>query len=186
MFVRVLLLLCVTLSGVGCAQRAPLMTAQFEDSLRAPYRLGSGDRLRIIIFGQNNLSNIYTVDPSGRIAFPLVGAVAVQNMTARDVEQALAAQLRAGYLRDPKVTVEVDTHRPFFILGEVTTAGQYQFVNGMTVQTAAAIAGGFTPRANQHYAEITRTVNGQTLIGSVPLTHPIRPGDTVVIKERWL
>jgi polysaccharide export outer membrane protein len=83
------------------------------------------------------------------------------------------------------VTVEVDAYRPFFILGEVTTSGQFAFVNGMTVQTAVAIAGGYTPRADRSYAEITRQLPEGQAIGNLPVTAAVRPGDTVVIKERW-
>jgi polysaccharide export outer membrane protein len=82
--------------------------------------------------------------------------------------------------------VEVEAYRPFFILGEVTTAGQYPYVNGMTVQTAVAIAGGFTPRAFQPNADITRVIDGRAVTGSVPLTQTVRPGDTIYVRERFL
>ena len=76
--------------------------------------------------------------------------------------------------------------RPFFVLGEVTTSGQFPYVNGMTVQTAVAIAGGYTPRAAKDYAELTRQGSeGRLVTASVPITFPVRPGDTIVIKERW-
>ena len=95
-------------------------------------------------------------------------------------------KLKAGYVREPKVTVEVDVYRPFFVLGEVTTSGQFPYVNGMTVQTAVAIAGGYTPRAAKDYAELTRQgSDGRLVTASVPITFPVRPGDTIVIKERW-
>jgi polysaccharide export outer membrane protein len=155
------------------------------DSLKAPYRVGSGDKLRIIVFGQDNLSNLYTVDATGRISFPLIGNVPLRDMTTRDIEQTIAQRLQQGYIREPKVSVEIDVYRPFYIMGEVTTSGQFAFVNGMTVQTAVAIAGGFTPRANQRQATITRKINGELVTGIVPLTHPVRPGDTIMIAERW-
>jgi polysaccharide export outer membrane protein len=168
----------------GCAAH-PHVDETFEDSLRAPYRLASGDRLRVIVFGQDNLSNVYSVDGSGRISFPLIGAVPVVGQTTRDVEAAIASRLAGNYLREPRVTVEVDTYRPFFVMGEVTTSGQFPFVNGMTVQNAVAIAGGFSPRADQTQARITRIINGQPVTGIVAITHPVRPGDTIVIRERW-
>jgi polysaccharide export outer membrane protein len=146
----------------------------------------SGDRLRIIVFGQDNLSNIYAVDGSGRIAMPLIGPVPVAGYTTPQVEHAIGEKLRAGYIGEPKVTVEIDVYRPFFILGEVTTSGQFPYVNGMTVQTAVAIAGGYTPRAAKDYAELTRVNRyGQLISAPVPITYAVRPGDTVVIKERW-
>ncbi len=137
------------------------------------------------MFGQDNLSNLYAVDGGGRIAFPLVGAVPADGLTTQELERAIETRLRQGYLREPRVSVEVEAYRPFFILGEVTNSGQFAFVNGMTVQTAVAIAGGFSPRANQSYAELTRVVDGRPVTAAVPITHPLRPGDTIVIKERW-
>lgn len=150
-----------------------------------PYRLASGDRLRIIVFGQDNLSNIYAVDASGKISMPLIDAVEAQGRTTQQLEKAIEGRLRAGFLREPKVSVEVDTYRPFFVLGEVTNSGQFPFVPGMTVQTAVAIAGGFTPRGQRTSAEVTRQVEGQLVTASVPITYPVQPGDTIVIKERW-
>ncbi len=151
----------------------------------SPYRLASGDKLRIIVFGQDNLSNIYAVDGSGRISMPLVNTVMAQGRTTQQLAREIEAKLRAGYLREPKVSVEVDTYRPFFVLGEVTNSGQFPFVSGMTVQTAVAIAGGSTPRGQRNSAEITRQIDGQTVTASVPITYPVQPGDTIVIKERW-
>jgi polysaccharide biosynthesis/export protein len=149
------------------------------------YTLASGDRLRIIVFGQENLSNIYAVDGAGRIDLPLIGSVFVAGKTTPQVEQDIAAKLKGGYIREPKVTVEIDTYRPFFVLGEVTNSGQFAFVHGMTVQTAVAIAGGYTPRAAKDYAELTRQTARGLVAGVVPVTYPVRPGDTIVIKERW-
>ena len=88
-------------------------------------------------------------------------------------------------MREPRVSVEVEAFRPFFVLGEVTTAGQYPYVSGMTVQTAVAIAGGFSPRASQRSAELTRVIDGQPVTGTVPITQLVRPGDTIVVKERF-
>ena len=150
-----------------------------------PYRLASGDRLRVIVFGQDNLSNIYAVDGSGRISMPLIDSVEAQGRTTQQLEKAIEAKLRGGFLREPKVSVEVDAYRPFFVLGEVTNSGQFPYVNGMTVQTAVAIAGGFTPRGQRAYAEVTRQVEDQLVTASVPITYPVQPGDTIVIKERW-
>lgn len=182
MRVRPILLMLLVLSLAACAARpAPVYTG----AVKPPYALAAGDKLRVIVFGQDNLSNIYAVDGGGRIAMPLIGAVPVAGLTTQQVAKDIEDRLRHGYIREPKVTVEVDTYRPFFILGEVTTAGQFPYVNGMTVQTAAAIAGGFSPRADSTYAELTRVINGRPVTGTVPITYPVLPGDTIVIKERW-
>jgi polysaccharide biosynthesis/export protein len=179
----VCLALAAALAFSGCAPR--IVAPEFAVEGTAPYQLASGDKLRVIVFGQDNLSNIYAVDGSGRISMPLIGIVDAQGRTTQQLERAIEAKLRAGYLREPKVSVEVDAYRPFFVLGEVTNSGQFPFVNGMTVQTAVAIAGGFTPRGQRNYAEITRLMDGQLVTGTVPITYPVRPGDTIVIKERW-
>jgi polysaccharide export outer membrane protein len=168
----------------GCLQ--PRYTgAVLDPRPKDAYTLATGDKLRIIVFGQDSLSNIYTVDGAGRITMPLIGVVAVGGLTTAAAGSAIEGKLRAGYVREPKVTVEVDTYRPFFILGEVTNSGQFPYVNGMTVQTAVAIAGGFTPRAERVRAELTRGSRGQVVTAEVPIEFPIRPGDTIVIKERW-
>ncbi|RVU21695.1 polysaccharide biosynthesis/export family protein [Methylobacterium oryzihabitans] len=172
----------------GClrpAYRTALLDETGTGSVGASYTLAAGDRLRVIVFGQDNLSNIYTVDGAGRIIMPLIGAVSVGGTTTLQAARAVEARLRNGFVREPHVTVEVDGYRPFFILGEVTTSGQYPYVNGMTVETAVAIAAGFGPRAARDYAVVTREGPGGLVSGIVPMTYPVRPGDTVVIKERW-
>ena len=118
---------------------------------------------------------------------PLIGLVPVAGHRPRRSSTRSRRSCAAGYLREPKVTVEVDVYRPFFVLGEVTTSGQFPYVNGMTVQTAVAIAGGYTPRAAKDYAEVTRQVEGRQARHGARCRSPIpvRPGDTIVIKERW-
>lgn len=177
--------LCLVLSVAlgGCAR--PYRAEAIALAAEQPYTVGTGDRLRIIVFGQDSLSNSYTVDASGHVSMPLVGAVHVDGMTPDLVRRAVEARLRAGYLRDPRVSAEVEAYRPFFILGEVTTSGQYPYVNGMTVQTAVAIAGGFAPRAAQSGAVLTRVQDGSQISVEVPLAQPVRPGDTIRIRERF-
>jgi hypothetical protein len=103
--------------------------------------------LRIVVFGQDNLTNSYAVGASGNITMPLIGAVHARGLTPAELSQTIAAKLRQGYLREPHDAVEVELYRPFFILGEVNFPGQYPYVPNMTAETAVAIAGGFTPRA---------------------------------------
>lgn len=174
-------LLALLLSA--CSTYRPASEA-FHAALTLPYSLDAGDRLRITVFGQPDLTNTYAVDKAGYVAFPLVGAVQARGLTTHNLEAALAARLREGFLRNPDVSVEVDRYRPFFIMGEVGAPGQYTYVPGMTVQNAIAIAGGFTPRALQDNADVTRQVNGQVLNGRVPISDPILPGDTVYVRER--
>ena len=149
-----------------------------------PYRLDSGDRLRITVFEQPGLSNTYTVDQAGYIAFPLIGQVAARGETLPALEGSIAARLRQGYLRDPDVTIEVDRYRPVFVMGEVGRPGQYSYVPGMTAQNAIAIAGGFTPRGNQRDVDVTRRINGRVFTGRTEISSPVLAGDTIHVRER--
>lgn len=149
------------------------------------YTLDSGDHLRIVVFDQDNISRTYAVDGGGYVSMPLIGAVRARGLTTFDLEKRIAAQLADGYVRDPKVTVEIETYRPFFVLGEVQRPGQYPYVNGMTVQTAVAIAGGFTERAKERSVELTRRFEGESKSAMVPDNFPVEPGDTVNVRERF-
>jgi polysaccharide export outer membrane protein len=150
-----------------------------------PYTLDAGDKLRIVVFGQDGISNAYIVDAGGNVNLPLIGTVPARGITTQQLSQRITARLKQGYVREPHVTVEVETYRPFFILGEVTTPGQYPYVADMTVEKAIAIAGGFAPRAYKQTVELTHTARGQQIKSDVPLSYPLRPGDTLLVKERW-
>jgi polysaccharide export outer membrane protein len=158
------------------------VAATFEDG---PYTLDSGDKLRIVVFGQDTLSNNYTVDAQGQVMLPLVGGVEARGLTTAQLAGAITGRLKSGFVRDPSVAVEIETYRPFFVLGEVTFPGQYPYVPNMTVETAVAIAGGYTPRAFKYKIEISRQVNGLTEKRVVSPNYPVRPGETVHIAERW-
>jgi polysaccharide export outer membrane protein len=150
-----------------------------------PYLLDAGDRLRITVFGQDGLTNAYAVDAAGNITMPLVGTVPARGMTTQQLSSLLSERLKQGYIREPKVAIEVEAYRPFFIHGEVATPGQYAYVANMTVENAIAIAGGFGPRADRGKVTVSRTIGGQTSRASVGLNYPLRPGDTLRIGERW-
>ena len=168
----------------GSAAAAPSSYASAA-SYAQPYTLDAGDKLRIVVFGQDGISNAYIVDAGGNVNLPLIGTVPARGSTTQQLSQRIAERLKQGYVREPHVSVEVDAYRPFFILGEVTTPGQYPYVVDMTVEKAIAIAGGFAPRANKKAVELTRNASGQQIKGDVPLNYPLRPGDTVLVKERW-
>jgi polysaccharide export outer membrane protein len=163
----------------------PVITAVAIPAPRSSYTLDSGDKLRVVVFGQDGLTNSYNVDASGNITMPLIGAVSARGLTTAELSAAIGARLRQGFIREPHVAVEIETYRPFFILGEVTFPGQYPFVANMTVETAVAIAGGFTPRAYHSDVVLSRRVGGQTIRTTVPVTTPVCPGDTITINERW-
>ena len=147
----------------------------------APYHLDAGDRLRVVVFGQEGLTNTYAIDAGGAITMPLIGAVAARGKTPAGLAADIAARLRNGYIREPSVAVEVESYRPFFILGEVAAPGQYPYVPNMSVESAVAIAGGFSPRARRD--SVTLTHNASRVV--VPLGTSISPGDTVLVGERW-
>jgi polysaccharide export outer membrane protein len=166
---------------VAAPMAAPLAAAEAA----AVYSLDSGDRLRIVVFGQDGLSNSYVVDAAGNITMPLIGAVPARGTSTSELARLVGTRLRNGFIREPHVAIEIESYRPFFILGEVTYPGQYPFVPNMTVETAVAIAGGFTPRAYHWDVKVARNQGGQAYRMSVPLTYALRPGDTVTIDERW-
>jgi polysaccharide export outer membrane protein len=163
----------------------PVITPVASPAPRGGYTLDAGDKLRVVVFGQDGLTNSYSVDAGGNITMPLIGAVSARGLTTAELSAAIGARLKQGFIREPHVAVEIEAYRPFFILGEVTQPGQYPYVANMTVETAVAIAGGFAPRAFRQTAIVTRFVNGEQMRMTVPITCPIRPGDTVNVQERW-
>ncbi len=150
-----------------------------------PYLLDTGDQLRIFVYGQPNLSRLYTVDHAGQISVPLIGNVAARGLTTNGLEGVIRSRLGAEFVRDPQVTVDVQQNRPFFILGEVRNAGQFPYVSGMTVETAIAIAGGYSERASTRSYRITRRIDGFVEQIEAPADYVIKPGDTVFVYERF-
>lgn len=160
---------------------APTPVAAYDSA----YRLDAGDKLRIVVYGQEGLTNSYAVDAGGNITMPLIGAVAARGRTPAELARAIAARLRGGYIREPYVAAEVEQYRPFFILGEVAAPGQYPYVPNMTAESAVAIAGGYTPRAKKTAFKLTRRNEVGAVTAVVPPNVPLQPGDTLVVSERW-
>lgn len=177
-----LLTLALMLPLSGCATNR---AATYAVDTRGPYVLDTGDAVRVTVYGDEELSDNYRVDDSGAIAFPLVGPVPVRGVTTDQAANRLAAALANGYMRNPDVAVEVAEYRPFFIQGEITNAGQFPYIYGMTVRAAISTAGGFTDTADRNRATIYRRQGGQMVKSNVELDYPIYPGDTIVIQERW-
>lgn len=150
-----------------------------------PYLLDSGDRLRIFVYGQPNLSRLYVVDHDGKIAVPLIGEISARGKTTSQLQAAIRSRLGAEFVKDPQVTVDVQQNRPFFIYGEVKNAGQFPYVSGMTVETAIAIAGGYTERASSRKYRLTRRINGYVEQIEAPGDYVVKPGDTVYVFERF-
>ena len=151
----------------------------------ADYVLGSADKIRITVFGEPSLTGEYFVSSSGKVSLPLAGEVQAAGLTLRDFHDHVVKALLDGYLKDPKVSLEVLTFRPFYILGEVSKPGQYPYTSGLTVFNAVATAGGFTYRANTRKVMIKRA--SEPAEHELPLTAEtaIAPGDTIRIPERF-
>ena len=166
---------------VYAAPAAPIAPAGYDNA----YHLDAGDRLRVVIYGQEGLTNTYTIDAAGSITMPLIGSVPARGRTPAGLAAEITARLRNGFIREPSVAVEIEAYRPFFILGEVAAPGQYPYVPNMTVESAVAIAGGFSPRARRDSVTLTHTEAGGSGRFVVPLGTPMSPGDTVFVGERW-
>ena len=150
------------------------------------YRLGAGDKLRVTVFGEEELGGQYEVDGSGFVRMNLIGQVRAGGLTTQEFERDLKAKYESGeYLKDARVSVEVTNYRPFYIIGEVQKPGEYPYVNDMSILNAVAKAGGYTYRANENNVYIRR--NGDTREVPVPAdqTTKINPGDVIRIPERF-
>lgn len=149
------------------------------------YRLGGGDQVRIITFGEDQLTGEFRVDDQGRIALPLLGGVKAEGLTPQQLEDYVGSELRKrNLLKDASVSVEVLAYRPIFVLGEVAKPGQYPYQPGMTVLTSVAVAGGFTYRAVQDYESVVRTIKGDATEGLVKPSSFVAPGDVIKVFER--
>ena len=177
------ILLAAAAAASSCSSYQPAPRA-FHEATIQPYRVDSGDRLRVTVFDQRDLTNTYSIDQAGYLAFPLIGQVPARGRTIQELEGQIAGQLQKGYLRNPDVSIEVDRYRSIFVMGEVGQPGQYTYVPGMTVQNAIALAGGYSPRALQANADITRKINGKILTGRVLISNPVLAGDTIYVRER--
>ena len=175
----IMLLGLISCGGPG-SDLPPLSTTSPES-----YRLGAGDQVRIITFGEESLTGEFRVSDSGNIALPLVGAVHAAGLTSDQLEASVAAALkRAKLVRDPSVAVEIIAYRPIFVLGEVNKPGQYPYQPGMTVVTAVAVAGGFTYRAIEGYASVVRTSDGTAIEARAVRQAYVQPGDVITVFER--
>jgi polysaccharide biosynthesis/export protein len=149
------------------------------------YRVGAGDRLSIRVVGEPDLTGEFVVDATGVLSMPYVQSAPVAGLNTGQIEQLIIGRLRAGYLKDPKVSVQAINLRPFYIMGEVTTGGSFSYQPGMTVQNAIAIAGGYGTRADKGMVLLTRKSAKGTATFKVPLTTQVYPGDIVFVRERW-
>src|SRR5882757_9733056 len=176
----------------GMSAPAPAQVAYVEPMpVAAPvrydavYHLDAGDKLRVVVYGQEGLTNTYAIDAGGSITMPLIGSVQARGRSTAGLASEISVKLRNGFIREPSVAVEIESYRPFFILGEVAAPGQYPYVPSMTVESAVAIAGGFSPRARRDRVTLTHTDASGADRFVVPLGTSVSPGDTVFVGERW-
>ncbi len=149
----------------------------------ADYVLGSGDRVRVVVFGQNDLSGEFEIDGTGNISLPLIQGVKAAGLTLRQLERTITNKLKPDFLKNPRVSLEVLNYRPFYIIGQVKSPGSYPYVAGMTVVNAIALAGGYTYRARERKVLITRSKDGKQR----PANHStqVLPGDVIEVPERF-
>jgi polysaccharide export outer membrane protein len=161
------------------------MPAAAETGAVTGLQLAPGDKVRVIVYGEDKISGEYQIDSSGSLSLPLAGTVQAAGLTKPELEQELTKHLKSQYLRNPKVTVDVVSFRPFYVLGEVAKPGEYQFRSGLNVLSAIAIAGGATYRANNSKVLIQRS--GATEVTEYPQspTVLVMPGDVVRVPERF-
>ncbi|WP_374575530.1 polysaccharide biosynthesis/export family protein [Phenylobacterium sp.] len=177
-------------AAIAPASQAQPVSSQSDTSnlptyAGSEYRLGPGDKVRVIVFGEESLTGEFVVAGNGKVAFPLVGDVQAANLTIPQFQDNLVAALRNGYLKEPRVSAEVLTYRPYYILGEVNKPGEYPYSNGLTVLNAVATAGGFTYRAQTKRVFIRRLNETSETAYELRSETPVAPGDTIRIGERF-
>jgi protein involved in polysaccharide export with SLBB domain len=149
------------------------------------YKLGAGDKLRMIVYGENDLGGEYLVDGAGEVQLPLLGQTPAAGLTVHDFESSVGKKfVSEGYLKDPRVSIEVENYRPFYIMGEVRAPGQYPYVNDMNVLNAVALAGGYTYRADDSKVYVRRNGSSKEEKDPADQTTKINPGDIVRVDER--
>ena len=177
--------LMALLSPLAAFAAEPETTAMMRTDPAAEYHLGTGDKLRVIVFGEDSLGGEFVLGSTGRVALPLIGEVEAQGLTVAQLQDKITAALADGYLTNPRVSVEVLNYRPFYILGEVNKPGEYPFVNGLTVMNAVAQAQGFTYRANTKEIRLKHANQPGEAKEKLTVDTLVGPGDTIIIRERW-
>lgn len=181
--------LFAALPGTGRAQTAPQAAIAAPDAapaaVESDYQLGAADKVRIIVFNEPSLSGEFFVNTAGALSLPLIGDVTARGKTLNQVAAAITDQLKGRYVLQPRVSIDVLTFRPFYILGEVNKAGEYPYSTGLTVDAAVALAGGFTYRANRKKVFVRHINDDQPERVELSPDLKVMPGDTIRIGERY-
>ena len=168
---------------MGLVSPASVIAENLE--IAQDYGLSSGDRIRVTVFGHEDLSGEFEVNGAGKVALPLISKIDAEGATVSELEARIVDALKPDYLIQPRVSIEILNYRPFYIVGEVVTPGSYPFVNGMTVLNAVAVSGGFTYRARKNRVSIQRNIDDGTMEFQAELTTPVQPGDVIEVPERF-
>lgn len=171
----------------GCAPTSTGFDGAMEEATREvpEYRLGPADRVKITVFGEEALTGEFVVGGNGRISMPLIGDVEAAGLTISMLQESISTALQQGYLNNPRVSGEIMTYRPFYILGEVNKPGEYPFTNNLSVLNAVATAEGFTYRANTKVVYIKRADGDSERAYPLTTATQVAPGDTIRIGERF-
>jgi protein involved in polysaccharide export with SLBB domain len=149
------------------------------------YRLGIGDKLKVTVFGEQDLSGQFEINALGNVPMPLIGEVPARGRPANDVRDQIARRLAEGYIKNPKVSVEVVSYRPIYVHGEVRNGGKFPFESGLKIRDAVAIAGGYTYRADQKFVLMQREGEANDVRVPMPSDVLLMPGDNIRIPERF-
>jgi len=174
---------CVAAAALAAIVLSAAVAAEIDT--KSVYRLSAGDKVRITVYGHEDLSGEFEVDGTGRLSLPLIQAVEAEGMTAKDLEEAITAKLQPDYLKNPRVSVDMLNYRPFYIIGEVNSPGSYPYVNGMTVLNAVAVAGGFTYRAHKDKVKLLRGGDDNQEEIRAKDDTLVLPGDVIEVPERF-
>lgn len=190
--VRLMLTAAVLLTvavASGCAMPETISGPQFvtregQAKLQRMYRLGIGDKLKLTVFGEENLTGPLEVNALGQVSVPLIGEMPAKGLAIHEFRDAVARKLGDGYLKNPKVTVEMMNYRPIYVQGEVKNGGEFQYKNGVSLRDVVAMAGGYTYRADPSYLYIGREGEAEVAV-RLPADVPVLPGDNIRVPERF-
>lgn len=187
-FARILAFFALFFAAIplsACSAGAPVASTEAAPPL---YKLGIGDKIRVTVFGEEELTGEYAIGPDGTLALPLIGNIVASDRTPTELQADIADKLSPEYILDPRVSIDVMTYRPFYILGEVNKPGEYPYsADQLTVAQAVAVAGGFTYRANTKFVFVRHKDEQSEVRYSIKNGAPVwvRPGDTIRIGERY-
>ncbi|MDD5035706.1 MAG: polysaccharide export protein [Methylococcaceae bacterium] len=155
------------------------------DKAISDYKLGAGDKIKVFVFDEQDLSQEYILSDAGSFSYPFLGEIKAKGMTLNELEKVLTERLKQGYLVSPRVNVRILEYRQFFINGEVKQPGGYPFLPGLTVQKAVALAGGFTERASRRSINVIHDDDTSQTTEEIELNSPVHPGDIIMVEESF-